>query len=118
MREKGWGYTLAAYVAAAMQAVFIGLSFLFVKTALVGAGAFDVLAHRITIGFLAALVFIAVGRLKVKLSGLDMLRMLPAALLFPILVYLFQTLSLRTLPSTEAGIIQAVMPIFAMVLPF
>lgn len=112
MRGKGSGYTLAAYLAAAAQAIIIGLSFLFVKTALAEAGAMDVLSHRITIGFFGALVFAAFMRTKLRYTRRDVLRLLPAATMFPVLIYLFQTLSLRTLPSGEAGIIQASMPIF------
>lgn len=116
MRGAGSPSAGAAYLAAAAQAVIIGFSFLFVKTALVEAGAMDVLAHRITVGFITALVALLAARVKVRIGLRDLARLLPAAVCFPILVYLFQTYSLRTLPSAEGGIIQALVPIFTVVL--
>lgn len=113
---KSGNQVKAAYLAAASQAIIIGLSFLFVKMTLNQASPMDVLAHRMTIGFISAILPVLAGKAKIRITWRDVPKLIPAALAFPVFVYTFQTYSLQTLPSTEAGIIQALTPIFAVIL--
>ncbi|WIL34250.1 DMT family transporter [Bacillus stercoris] len=105
----------SAYIAAVLYSVIIGLSFLFVKIALQTAEPFDILAHRFTIAFAAATVPILFGWVKLSIRVKDVIAILPLALLYPALFFSFQTFGLVYSSSSEAGIIQAAIPIFTMV---
>lgn len=104
-----------AYIAAILYSFIIGLSFLFVKIALQTAEPFDILAHRFTIAFAAATVPILFGWVKLSIRVKDVIDILPLALLYPALFFSFQAFGLVYSSSSEAGIIQAAIPIFTMV---
>ncbi|MCZ8514438.1 DMT family transporter [Paenibacillus filicis] len=99
-----------AYMAAVLNALIIGFSFLFVKMALAEASPFDLLAYRFTASFAAVLPVMLV--LKPK----DLAALLPLALLYPGLFFAYQTVGLVYASSSEAGIIQAAVPIFTLLL--
>ncbi|MFE4573511.1 DMT family transporter [Paenibacillus chitinolyticus] len=105
-----------AYLAAVLYALIIGFSFIFVKTALVSTGPFDLLAHRFTISLAALLVFLALGRTRLNIRKRDYLAILPMAVLYPVLFFAFQTFGLVQASASEAGIIQAAAPVFTMML--
>lgn len=104
------------YFAALLYAVIIGFSFLFVKIALNFASPLDVLAHRFTIAFLVATIPILLKKVKLDIVMKDVLKILPLALLYPALFFLFQAFGLVYTSSSEAGIINATVPIFTMIL--
>nr|ACX94482.1 YcxC [Bacillus subtilis] len=106
----------SAYTAAILYSFIIGLSFLFVKIALQTAEPFDILAHRFTIAFAAATVPILFGWVKLSIRVKDVIAILPLALLYPALFFSFQAFGLVYSSSSEAGIIQAAIPIFTMLL--
>ncbi|KAA6449008.1 DMT family transporter [Bacillus atrophaeus] len=105
----------SAYIAAILNALIIGCSFLFVKIALQSANPFDILAHRFTLSFAAATIPVLFGWVKLSISLKDVLSILPLALLYPALFFSFQAFGLVYSSSSEAGIIQAAIPIFTMV---
>ncbi|MGA3676612.1 DMT family transporter [Lysinibacillus agricola] len=105
-----------AYVAAIIYAFVIGLSFMFVKVTLTVASPIDTLAHRFTIALIGIVIFIVFTQNKLKINKQDVARILPLALLYPIAFFTFQVLGLARISSTEAGIIQAAIPIFTLVL--
>ncbi|MCQ6563262.1 DMT family transporter [Paenibacillus mendelii] len=105
-----------AYAAAFLYAVIIGFSLIFVKFALISAHPIDLLAHRFTLSFAAAAAVVLLRRSKLRLSGKDMLAMLPLAVFFPTLYFALQTFGLLYIPSSEAGIIQATIPLMTMLL--
>src|SRR5699024_929942 len=90
----------------------IGFSFLFVKIALTVANPFDVMAHRFTVGFIFAFIVTAFTKQLQKISWKDFLKILPLAIFYPTLFFLFQILSLQYIAVSEAGILQAMIPIF------
>jgi len=51
---------------------------------------------------------------KLKISWGDVVQILPLALLYPILFFAFQVFGLARTSSSEAGIIQATVPIFTL----
>lgn len=104
-----------AYLAALLFAVIIGFSFLFIKIALPFVSPMDLLAYRFTIAFGVAMIPILLQRENLKLSLADFGRIIPLALLYPIGFFAFQVFGLMELPSSEAGIIQAVAPVFTAV---
>ncbi|BBI36316.1 transporter [Cohnella abietis] len=105
-----------AYYAAILYAGIIGFSFLFVKLALAVSHPIDMLAHRFTLSFglAALLVFLSNNRPQFKLK--DLIKLLPLAIFYPSMFFAFQTYGLFYISSSEAGIIQATIPILTMVL--
>jgi drug/metabolite transporter (DMT)-like permease len=101
-----------AYFAAILYTIIIGLSFLFVKISLVYTDPTDLLAYRFSVALLTALIVMLLGRNKINIRMKDFLTILPLALFYPIFFFLFQTLGLAKTDSSEAGIIQALAPIF------
>lgn len=104
-----------AYIAAIVYAFIIGLSFMFVKITLTVAGPLDTLAHRFTIAWIAATIFVLLNKGKLKISRRDVRQILPLALLYPIIFFAFQVFGLARITSSEAGMIQATVPIFTLV---
>ncbi|MDD4320755.1 MAG: DMT family transporter [Acidaminococcaceae bacterium] len=105
-----------AYFSAVIYALIIGLSFLFVKMALSVTDPLTVLAHRFTIAFLILLIASLFGWGRVKLSAKDVLYILPISLFYPTFFFAFQIFGLVYISSSEAGIIQAIIPVFTMIL--
>lgn len=105
-----------AYIAALLYAFIIGFSFMFVKIALTVASPMDTLAHRFTIAFFIATIPILFKQIQIKITMKDILAILPLALLYPTLFFMFQAFGLVYTSSSEAGIIQATIPIFTLIL--
>lgn len=105
-----------AYLAAIAYSVIIGFSFLFVKFALAVSHPIDMLAHRFTLSFGLAALLVFAGSNRLKLELRDVLTMLPLAIFYPSMFFAFQTYGLFYISSSEAGIIQAAIPILTMVL--
>lgn len=105
-----------AYLAAILYALIIGLSFLFTKIALTVTNPMNILAHRFTISFIAASIPVLFGWIKLNIKGKDMLSILPLALFYPTLFFAFQAFGLVYISSSEAGIVQATVPVFTMIL--
>lgn len=107
----------AAYVAALIYTLIIGFSFIFVKIALNDASPLDILAHRFTLSFIVVSILVGSGWVKLNRRWRGELRsILPLALFYPVLFFTFQAFGLVYTTSSEAGIIQAAIPIFTMVL--
>ncbi|TWH47302.1 DMT family transporter [Sporomusa sp. KB1] len=105
-----------AYFAALLYALIIGFSFMFVKIALTSASPMDTLAHRFTIAFLAASIPLVAKQVRLDINSKDFIAILPLATLYPALFFAFQAFGLVYTSSSEAGIIQASVPIFTLVL--
>ncbi|MFJ7737545.1 DMT family transporter [Lysinibacillus sp. NPDC097287] len=105
-----------AYVAAILYACIIGFSFMFVKFTLTVASPMETLAHRFTVAFIGALILLRVKKIQLNITWKDALQILPMALLYPIAFFAFQISGLARISSSEAGIIQAAIPIFTLVL--
>ncbi|WP_064201021.1 DMT family transporter [Brevibacillus brevis] len=105
-----------AILAALLNAGITGLSFLFLKMALAVTNPVDTLAHRFTVAFIVASIPIVFGWIKLSIKPKDMLTIIPLAMLYPILFFTLQAFGLVYTTSSEAGIIQATVPIFTMVM--
>ncbi|MGE7986660.1 DMT family transporter [Lysinibacillus fusiformis] len=105
-----------AYIAAISYAFIIGLSFLFVKVTLTVASPVDTLAHRFTVAFIGIVILLVFTKNKLTIKKQDLLKILPLAILYPIAFFTFQVLGLARISSSEAGIIQATIPIFTLAL--
>lgn len=105
-----------AYTAAVMYAAIIGLSFLFVKMTVNVAHPMDVLAHRFALSLLVVSIPVVLGWIKIRLTLRDLWRIIPLGLLSPVLFFAFQAFGLVSSNSSEAGIIQAMAPVFTLIL--
>ncbi|MFT8390915.1 MAG: DMT family transporter [Sporolactobacillus sp.] len=103
-----------AYSSAILFVTIIGFSLMFVKIAIRFADPLDVLADRFTVAFIFSLIVLLVTRIKLSIHWETILHLLPLALLNPFLYFLAQALGLVYLPASEAGIIQATIPIFTL----
>lgn len=108
--------TWTSYAAAIAYALIIGFSFLFVKMTVYTASPFDVLAHRFLLSVLVMAVPIRLGWIRISVRAADLKRMLPLALLSPVLYFTLQAFGLLYASSSEAGIIQATVPVFTLLL--
>ncbi len=108
--------TTKAYLSALLYSFIIGFSFMFVKLALTVTSPLDTLAHRFTVAFVAASIPIVFGFIKLNISFKNILALLPLAIFYPALFFAFQAFGLVYTSSSEAGIIQAAIPIFTMIL--
>ncbi|APC79639.1 TPA: DMT family transporter [Clostridium botulinum] len=104
-----------AYVSAILYSIIIGFSFLFSKMSLTFADPLDTLAHRFTVSFIFAFVSVLLGWIKLDITKKDILSILPLSLFYPIMFFGFQIFGLVYIASSEAGIIQATIPIFTMI---
>lgn len=105
-----------AYIAAVFYAAIIGLSFIFVKMTVTVAHPIDVLAHRFALSLIVVSIPVILGWIKIRLSLRDLWRIIPLGLLSPVLFFAFQAFGLVSSNSSEAGIIQAMAPVFTLVL--
>ncbi|MFS0873877.1 DMT family transporter [Paenibacillus xylanilyticus] len=105
-----------AYTAAVMYAAIIGLSFLLVKMTVDVAHPMDVLAHRFALSTLVVSIPVILGWIKIRLTLRDLWRIIPLGLLSPVLFFAFQAFGLVSSNSSEAGIIQAMAPVFTLIL--
>ena len=105
------------YLAALAFASIIGFSFMFIKIALDVSTPIDLLAHRFNAAFIAGtVVLLIVKRGKIGATWKELIRLMPLAILYPTLFFFFQTLGLVYTTSSEAGLINATMPIFTIIL--
>lgn len=105
-----------AYLAAILYAIIIGLSFLFTKLTLDVANPIDILAHRFTVSFVAIALPILFKWVKVDYNRERILKVIPLAILYPMLFFAFQTFGLQHATSAEAGILLASAPVFTLIL--
>lgn len=108
--------TWTFYAAAIAYALIIGFSFIFVKMTVYIASPLDVLAHRFLLSVLVMAVPIRLGWIKISVRAADLKRILPLALLSPVLYFTLQAFGLLYASSSEAGIIQATVPVFTLLL--
>lgn len=104
------------YFAALLYSVIIGLSFMFTKIALKSAEPIDILAFRFMASFIAVIIPWLFNWIKLNYDWNRIKRIIPLALLYPLMFFSFQTFGLQYATSSEAGIIQAASPIFTLIL--
>jgi len=105
-----------AYLAALSFSTIIGFSFLFTKVALGFASPLTNLAHRYTVAAIVLFMLQQSKLIQVKLSKEDILSILPMSLFYPLLFFMFQSFALQYISSSEAGILQALVPIITLIL--
>lgn len=104
------------YTAAMTYTLITGFSFLFGKIALSIVNPIDLLAYRFTAAFIAIILLISFKLIKVNYSLERIKKILPLAILYPLMFFAFQTFGLQYAASSEAGIITASIPVFTLIL--
>lgn len=104
-----------AYIAVVGQSFIIGFSFLFVKVGLKSSDPLTLLAHRFLLAAIIAYLYYLLSPQITRIQRSDWLKLLPYSLAYPIAFFVFQTLSLQLISSSEAGIIQGVTPIITLI---
>lgn len=98
------------------MSIIIGFSFLASKVTLESGSPWAVLAHRFTFSFLSLILLKGFGVLKFTLTKKEFFHIAPLSLFFPLWFFTFQILGIQKVTSSEAAIIQAVIPLLTMVL--
>lgn len=107
---------ILANLGLAAVTLIVGLSFIFVKIGLREADAYDFLAHRFTIAFLAILILGIFRKIKLpKIHSKDWISILFVSLFYPILFFGFQTVGMESSAASQAGIIFALSPTFTII---
>ncbi|WP_410770287.1 DMT family transporter [Fontibacillus sp. BL9] len=103
------------YFFAVINAVIIGLSFLFAKIALDYAGPLDTLAFRFASSFLVISVPVALGWVKLDYRGKPLYKVLLLATMYPLGFFSLQAFGLQHATSAEGGILYAFTPVVTMI---
>lgn len=104
------------YFAALLYALITGLSFLVGKMALAVANPLDLLAFRFSASFIAIILLLGFKLVKVNYSFTRIKRIIPLAMFYPLMFFAFQTFGLEASSSSEAGILNATIPVFTLIL--
>lgn len=107
--------TTKAYIAVTGQALIVGFSFLFVKIALRSADPLSLLAHRFTLAAVGIFVYSLLNPNKIRVGLSDWRSIAPYSIVYPISFFLFQTLGLQMISSSEAGIVHATAPVWTLI---
>lgn len=105
-----------AYICAITNAVIVGLSFLFTKTAVNESNPIDTLAFRFTVAFITVFLLIIFKVVKVNIRIKSYYKLIPLTILYPTFFFSFQAFGLESVPSSEAGILFATIPILTTIL--
>lgn len=105
-----------AYISAIVNSIIVGLSFIFMKISLNYTDPLNILAHRFTISFITISIPVLFGWVKLNISWGDMKKILPLSIFYPALFFTFQSFGLAYISSSEAGIINATVPIMTLIL--
>lgn len=100
-----------AYMLAVVNAVVIGISFLFVKMSLDYASPFDTLTFRFASAFAILFIMAAIGVFKLNYRRKPLYKLLILSSMYPIGFFTLQTYGLQDATSAEGGIINALAPL-------
>ncbi|WP_437180071.1 DMT family transporter [Paenibacillus andongensis] len=107
-----------AYLAAVLNAVIVGLSFLFTKVALEYANPLDTLMNRFAASFIIMSIPVAFGWIKLTYRGKPLAKVLLLATMYPIGFFTLQAFGLQSATSSEGGIVFAITPVLTILLAF
>lgn len=104
------------YLLAVLNAVIIGLSFLFAKLVLDYASPLDTLAFRFAASFIVMTVPVAFGWVKLSYRSKPIGRVLLLASMYPLGFFTLQAFGLKHASSAEGGILYAFTPVVTMII--
>ena len=107
---------MKGYIAAFLYAIIIGLVFLFTKAGVMMAGPIQVMAYRFFISF-AVIYILKISKIvKLDLKNKNIKPLIVVSLFFPSGFFFFQSFALKYAKTSEAGIVNALVPIIVLVL--
>ncbi|MFE0555866.1 DMT family transporter [Paenibacillus sp. NPDC058910] len=107
-----------AYLCAVINAMIIGLSFLFTKIALEFAEPLDTLTFRFAASFAVMSIPVLLGRFRLNYRGKKIYKVLLLATLYPLAFFTLQSYGLQHATSSEGGILFAFTPVLTVLLAF
>ncbi|MBC7959614.1 MAG: EamA family transporter [Vallitaleaceae bacterium] len=106
----------ALYLGFVYSTIF-GFSFMFTKMTLGSINSiYHLLALRFLIAFSAMTLLLLLGVIKVSYKGKKVLRLVPLGLFQPVIYFIFETKGIALVPSSQAGIMMACIPILVIIL--
>jgi drug/metabolite transporter (DMT)-like permease len=100
-----------------MYAIIFGFTFLFTKTTLEHVyDGYHLLAFRFLIAFLVMTILIILKIIKINLIGKKVRYLIILGIFQPIIYFIFETKGLQLLPTSQAGIMVACLPIIVTIL--
>jgi drug/metabolite transporter (DMT)-like permease len=103
-----------AYLLAVLNAIIIGISFLFAKIALDYARPLDTLMYRFAVSFIGISLPVALGIVKLRYRGKPIGKALLLSSMYPLGFFTLQAYGLQHATAAEAGILYAFTPIVTM----
>jgi drug/metabolite transporter (DMT)-like permease len=100
-----------AYFLAVVNAVIIGISFLFIKVAVSHASPIDTLAFRFVIALAFCIAYMKLAKIPIRIDFKRLLPLLLMAMFYPLGFFTFQAYGILSISSAEAGIVSAATPI-------
>jgi len=100
-----------AYFLAVVNAVIIGLSFLFIKAAVTHASPIDTLAFRFIVALAFCVAYMKLAKIPLRIDFKRLLPLLLMAMFYPLGFFTFQAYGVLHISSAEAGILTAMTPI-------
>lgn len=108
--------TTKGTLGALFYSLSIGLAFLFLKLSLGIGNPSDILAHRFLFAFVVIFIMALIKKEPLFIKRSEWKSILPLAFFFPTLFFTLQAFGMDYTATSEAGIIQALIPIFTMIL--
>ena len=100
-----------AYFLAVVNAVIIGLSFLFIKVAVSHASPIDTLSFRFIVALGFCVIYMKLAKIPIRIDFKRILPLLLLAVFYPLGFFTFQAYGVQSISSAEAGILTATAPI-------
>ncbi len=100
---------------ATLYSIIIGLTYIATKTVVMISDPVTILSHRYVIAMIGIGGYILISK-NFKFNKKTALSVLPSSFFFPVAFYLLQAFGLKTVPSSEAGIIFSFSPVLTLIL--
>ncbi len=102
-------------IIATLYSIIIGLTYMATKTVVMLRDPFTVLSHRYVIALIGISGYVLISK-NFKFNKKTALSVLPLSFFFPVSFYLLQAFGLKTVPSSEAGIIFSFSPVLTLII--
>lgn len=111
-----YGNKWKAYSAGIAMSVIFGLTFLFTKEGLRNLSPMVLLAYRFTTAAVVLTILLILKIVKVNYAGKPIKGVIALSVFYPGISFIFETIGMKYISISQAGIMVSLMPIFVMVL--
>lgn len=109
-------YNWKAYLSGLCMSIIFGLTFLFTKRALAVFSPMVLLAYRFSIAAVVLTILVISKVVKVNYKGKPVKGLITLSIFYPVISFVFETLGVKYVSISQAGIMVSLMPIFVMIL--